>query len=77
MLLGNLAGLLLLVLALLAHQDLLELLRQNVDVPGEEGEEVGVVEVDIEVELLLLVSAGQVNVHCVSDILLQHRNGLG
>lgn len=41
--------LLLLILALLAHQDLLELFRQDIDVPGEERKEVGVVKVDVKV----------------------------
>jgi hypothetical protein len=77
LLLGQLAHLFVLVLPLLAHEDLLELLGQDVDVAGEQGEEVGVVEVDVEVELLLLVSAGQVHVHRVGDVLSQHGDGLG
>ena len=68
--------LLLLVLALLAHQDLLEFLGQDVDVAGKEGEEIRVVEVDVEVQSLFLVRARQVYVHCVGDVLAEDGDGL-
>jgi hypothetical protein len=76
LLLGELAAFLLLVLPLLAHQYLLELLGQDVDVPREEGEQVRVVEVDVEVQLFLLVRTGQVHVHRVRDVLPQDGYGL-
>lgn len=76
LLLRKLTRLLLLILALLAHQYLLKLFGQDIDVPGKEREEVRIVEVDVEVKLLLLVSTGQVDIHSICDILLQNRYGL-
>ena len=63
--------------ALLTHQDLLELLRQNVQVAGQQGEKVRVIEEDIRVELVLLVAARHIDVHCKGYILSQNRNRLG
>lgn len=69
---GQPAQLLLAGLALLAHQHLLELLRQDVQVAGQQREQVGVVEVEVRVGTVLLVCAGQTHVHCERHVFAQH-----
>lgn len=63
--------------ALLAHQDLLKLLRQDVQVAGQQGEEVRVIEENVRVELVLLVAARHIDVHRKGHVLSQDRNRLG
>lgn len=66
------AGLFLLVLALPAHEDLLELFREDIDVSGKQTEEITVVEVDVGVRLVLLVSTGKIDVHGIWNVLAKY-----
>jgi hypothetical protein len=77
LLLRNCLGLLLGLLALLAHEDLLEVLGEDVNVAGEQGEEVGVVEVDVRVDGVFLLDVGHVHIHREGQVALQHGDGLG
>lgn len=73
MLFGKSAGFLLgSILGLLAHEDFLELLRENVYVPGKKGEEIRVIKIDVGVELVLLVGGREVDVHGVCYIFPQN-----
>ena len=74
---GKTAFFLLWVLSFLAHQDLLEFFREDVQVPGKEGKEVRVVEIYVVVESIVVIGRWHVDVHRKGQILPQHLNRLG